>query len=262
VQEQLQEKREEYEQRLGAILSEYRNSISRLKARFLNSISGRHDQFAQVETEFDEVRSQRASTVEATEATPESAAAGYRDRLEHVEAARAEFLDAIDNFLADREGTAATIDALQTDLRGINGATRVQVPFWVVGVEVDGVEELRVYPVLEGTGEQVDLDRANPHADTLRTHPDHGFEDMTEAVREYVSRDEVWDTLVDEEQPFADPAFLAQQGVAAERFVDSLAEYELADREMDGADRGRGRREREQEVAAADGQGPRGGARR
>jgi ElaB/YqjD/DUF883 family membrane-anchored ribosome-binding protein len=227
LQEQVQEKRQEYERRIGEVLDDYRGSIERLKSRFLNSISGRGDHFDSVEDEFGEALDARSEVVEKTAELGDSPAQTYESRTRAVLESRNEFLGTIDSFLEDREETASTIESMRTTVAGISGATTVTVPFWVYGVETDGREELKVLPVADCGEPDGSPTRANPYGDYLRPHPEHGFEDMAEAVHQYVVRDEVRDRLADrDDDAYADPSALRDGGVR-ERFVEALREFEL-----------------------------------
>lgn len=227
LQEQVQQKREEYERRVGEVLDDYRGSIERLKSRFLNSISGRGDHFDSVEEEFGEVQDARSEVVEKTAQLGDSPAQTYESRTRAVLESRNEFLGTIDSFLEDREETASTIESMRTTVAGVSGATTVTVPFWVYGVEKDGREEIHVLPVAERGQPDGAPSRAQPYGDYLQAHPEHGFEDMTDAVHQYVVRDEVRDQLADrDDDAYADPSSLRDGGVR-ERFVEALREFEL-----------------------------------
>jgi len=232
---QLQEKKEEYQRRLGEVLDDYRNSVETLKERFVDTISGREEQFGQIEAEFAATDENRRGCVDATLSTGEAATDNHDARLEAVIESRNAFMSAIDEFVGDREDTAATIDSLQTPVPGIREGAQIVVPFWVVGVEIDGREELRVLPVQNRSDPSGTLERASPYLEYLEEHPTHSYGEMTDAVHAHVSRDEVRDDLARREGEFADPGFLADQDVAMERFVDALREYELDGRGADGA---------------------------
>jgi hypothetical protein len=208
-----------------------------MKDRFLDSISDEGERFRQVESEFDDVERRREQASAATRELGDGAVANHERRVQSVVGARNEFLSTIDDFLADREKTAETIRSLQTQVPGVSGAATVQMPFWVVGIERDGGEEVRVLPVQERGDPNGAPTRGAPYADYLQTHPTHGLEDTVDAVHEYVTRDEVRDALAERDGPFADPTFLADAGVARERFVETLREYEFdGERETTGGD--------------------------
>lgn len=228
LKEQVEEKRREYERRVGEVLDDYRGSIERLKDRFLGSISGHGENFETVETEFASVLDARSAVAERGAELDEGATETYGSRMNAVLASRNAFFENIDGFLEDREETAATIDSLQTDIAGIDGAATVTVPFWVVGIETEAGEEIRALPVLGRGDPNGSPTRANPYADYLRAHQTHGYTDMMDAVHSYVTRDEVRDKLADRDDgSYADPAFLKRGGVARDRFVNALREYEL-----------------------------------
>ncbi len=228
LQEQVEEKRQEYERRVGEVLEDYRASIKRLKNRFLNSISGHGDHFSSIEDEFAEVRDARSEVVEKTVELGGSQARTYELRTEALAASRNDFFQAIDSFLEDREETASTIESMRTNVPGVSGATTVTVPFWVYGVKKNGSEEIHVLPVAERAEPSESPTRAQPYADYLRPHPDHGFDDMTDAVHEYVVRNEVRDRLAERDDgAYADPRTLLSDGTR-ERFINALREFELA----------------------------------
>jgi outer membrane murein-binding lipoprotein Lpp len=227
LKEQVEEKRREYERRIGEVLDDYRGSIERLKDRFLGSITGHGENFETVEEEFSDVLEARSTVVEQTRTLEEGATTTYGERTDAVLSSRNAFFEHIDGFLEDREETAATIDSLQTDVSGVDGAATVTVPFWVVGIETGSGEEIRVLPVVDRGDPDGSPTRRNPYADYLRAHPTHGYTDMVEAVRSYVVRDEVRDALASRGGAYADPEFLAREGLVQDRFVDALRRYEL-----------------------------------
>jgi cell division septum initiation protein DivIVA len=252
LKEQVEEKRREYERRISEVLNDYRGSIERLKDRFLGSISGHGDSFETVETEFSSVLKARSAVAERSEQLGEGASKTYGGRTNAVLDSRNAFFENIDGFLKDREETAATIDSLQTDVAGIDGAATVTVPFWVVGIETEAGEEIRALPVLGRGTPNESPDRANPYADYLRAHQTHGYTDMMDAVHSYVARDEVRDALASrDEGSYADPEFLKQEGVAKDRFVNALREHELGGATATTGPKGE-RAEPESEVSADD----------
>jgi predicted transcriptional regulator len=226
LEAQLDEKKDRWQELKKEVLDDYRDSIERLKDRFVSAISGDSEPFEQVEEEFGRVeaaRTEAASVVEPLDASPN---ANYEHRAAAVDEAQQACEAAIDNFLDDREDTAATIDSLQTPLPGVGGASTVNVPFWVVGIERDGREEIRVLPVLDrGSGESAT--RAEPYGDYLRQHGTHQYGDLRSAVHEYVSRDEVRDNLASREDGFADLEFMRRRDEVLDRFVDALERYQL-----------------------------------
>lgn len=249
LQDQVEQKREEYERRIGEILDDYRGSVKRLKDRFLNSITDHEEQFGAVEGEFTRVTDTRDDVVDRVDDLGASTTSVYGDRAEAVTRANDAFRESVDAFLEDREETAATIDSLRTSVAGIDGPATVTVPFWIVGLEKDGTEEIRALPVLERMDPKGDLSRASPFREGLRPHPTHGYTDMIDAVHSYVVRDDVRDTLARRDDgAFADPSLLERRGVASERFVDTLREYELDGDGSDGSTAADA--EREAEVTA------------
>lgn len=234
LKDQVDEKRAEFERRRGDILEDYRDSIRRLKDRFVGAISGNREQFDQVEAEFSGVEEARTTAADAAGRLSEGSVREYDRRLDAVIESRNGFLTAINDFLDDRETTANTIDSLQTPVSGMSGMTTVQVPFWVVGVEKDGHEEIRVLPVLKRGSADEDPTRSQPYVNYLREHPTHSYGDMASAVTEYVQRDEVRDQLARQDGEFADPDVLRQREETLDRFVDALAEYQFDGTERSG----------------------------
>lgn len=252
LKEQVEEKRREYERRVGNVLDDYRGSIERLKDRFLGSIAGQGDNFDTVETEFSSVLDARSAVVKRGERLGEGASQTYSERTNAVLDSRNTFFENIDSFLEDREETAATIDSLQTNVAGIDSAATVTVPFWVVGIETESGEEIRALPVLGRGDPSGSPNRANPYADYLRAHRTHGYTDMMDAVHSYVSRDEVRNKLADRDDgSYADPEFLQRGGLAKGRFVNALREYELGTTAT-SAEPNSGRTGAEPEVSADD----------
>jgi hypothetical protein len=234
LRDQVDEKRAEFERRRSDVLEDYRDSIRRLKDRFVGAISGNREQFDQVESEFAAVEERRTQTAGAAEGLSDGPVRAYDRRLESVIESRNGFLTTINDFLDDRETTAETIDSLQTPLPGASGLTTVEVPFWVVGIERNGHEELRVLPVLDRGRGDAAASRAQPYVNYLREHPTHSYGDMTESVREYVQRDDVRDSLARQDGEFADPGFLRRRDETLDRFVDALEEYQLPGTETSG----------------------------
>jgi len=234
LKEQVEEKRREYERRVGEVLDDYRGSIERLKDRFIGSISGHGDNFETVEGEFEDVTEARGTVTDHSAKLSEPSASTYRGRTDDILESRNTFFEHIDGFLGDREETAATIESLQTDVRGIDSRATVTVPFWVIGVERDGSEEIHVLPVLERGEPSGSPTREEPYASRLGSHPTHGYDAMTDAVHSYVSQDGIRDALARrDDDAYVDPGFLERDGVAKPRFVEALREFEL-----DGTGRG------------------------
>lgn len=232
LHDQLEEKRQEYQRRLGEVLDDYRGAVERLKDRFLGSISGREEQFEQVEDEFRVVQERREACVETTAETSHPATSNYQVRLDAIIQSRNGFLGAIDDFLADREDTAATIDSLQTQVPGVSDTATIIIPFWVVGIRKSGHEEVRVHPILDRSdrSSSQNPDRAAPYAEYLREHPIHSYGDMTDMVHTYAIREVVRDALASRDGEFVDPSFLRQSDAVMDRFVNALEEFELEDR--------------------------------
>ena len=253
LKEQVDEKRAEFQRRRRDVLEDYRDSIRRLKDRFVGTISGNREQFDQVESELADIEERREETAAAAGRLSDGAAREYDRRLDAVIESRNGFLSAINDFLDDRETTAETIDSLQTPLPGVSGVTTVEVPFWVVGIERDGREEVRVLPVLARGSGDASATRAQPYVNYLREHPTHSYGDMADAVSEYVRRDEVRDRLAKQDGEFADPDVLRRRDETLDRFVDALAEYQLdgGDRSGEASERATDAAERT-EVAADD----------
>jgi predicted nucleic acid-binding Zn-ribbon protein len=229
LKEQVDRKRAEFQRRRNDVLEDYRDSIRRLKDRFVGAISGNREQFDQLEEEFAGVEERRTVTASTASRLSDGPARAYDRRLDAVIESRNGFLTAINDFLDDREKTANTIDSLQTPIPGVSGATTVSVPFWVVGIERDGQEEVRVLPVLARDSANGSPSRTQPYVNYLQEHPTHRYGDMTDAVREYVTRDEVRDQLARQDGAFADPDVLRQRDETLDRFVDALEEYQLRD---------------------------------
>jgi ElaB/YqjD/DUF883 family membrane-anchored ribosome-binding protein len=228
LKEQVEEKRREYERRVDEVLDDYRGSIERLKDRFLGSITGHGENFDTVEQEFSTLLEARDEVVEQSRTIESVPTSTYSDRTDAVLESRNAFFGNIDDFLEDREQTAATIDSLQTDVPGIDGAATMTVPFWVVGIETESGEEIRVLPVLDRSDPAGSPDRASPYADYLRSHPTHGYTDMMDAVHAQVVRDEIRDKLARQDDgSHVDPSFLEREGLARSRFVEALREHEI-----------------------------------
>lgn len=230
-----EEKREKYQKKLREVLGDYKKRIDRLKDRFLNSIAHRSESFKQVEDEFSDASRRKTEPSKAVSEVREAAREGHERRLKSVVGARSGFIESINGFLDDRRQTADLIDSIQTEVGGIDGAQRLQIPFWVVGIERDGREEIKVYPMQGVRGPDRSPTDEKPYADYLSEHPDHSYGDMADAVKRYAQRDEVRDSLAEGEPEFADPSVLRSRGAANERFVDSLKKHELSDREGYGS---------------------------
>ena len=237
VYEQLEakaeEKRKKYKKKLREVLGEYKDRIDRLKDRFLNSIAHRSESFKQVKDEFVRVHRSKSDIRNKIEDVGDAAKSDHEKRLKSVIGAKKSFVGSVNEFLRDREETAELIDSIQTDINGLNGTEELRVPFWVVGIEKDGSEEILVYPI-QGIGSVGQVSDEETYSEYLREHPEHSYGDMTDAVKEFVQRDSVRDSLADSEGGFADPSVLKSRGAANQRFVDSLVDYELSNRDSAG----------------------------
>jgi hypothetical protein len=172
--------------------------------------------------------------VAETEAHAEVATANYETRLRTLTDSRVAFADAVEAFLDRREATAQAVTDLKTPVEQADGFDRIVVPFWVVFLEQDGEEKVRVYPILNRTApdEQPTADR--PYVEHLLAHPDHDYEDFVDVVRDRLSESDLLDQLrpaedADErdESRFGDPAVLRENDAIDDRFVDELQRYEL-----------------------------------
>jgi hypothetical protein len=234
LREEFKEKRHEYERRVKEVLDDYRDSVGRLKNQFLGAITGHDEEFAMVENQFEDVQAHRREVVDAAAATGATGASNYEDRAEAIIQSRNRFVSAAEEFMNDREDTANAINSLRTQVPHITGQTTIAVPFWVVGVQKDGREEIRVHPVLDRGDSDGDLDRANPYVEYLRNHPTHAYSDMIDTVKEQVVHSEMRHALASQQKSFADPSFLRRNDAIDDRFVDALAEFELDDRPVSG----------------------------
>jgi len=232
LQEKVETKKQEYYSKVGDVLEDYRGSIERIKDRFLNSIADRSEYFQGVEDEFEAVRERRTELTAANDDLDQPGVDAYQRRIEAINRSRGGFLDAIDGFLADREETAETIESLQTPIPGVNGVATVQIPFWIVGIERGGQEELLVWPIQDRTSHQ-EPTLANPYASYLSEHETHAYGHIASTVHSYVQRDVVRDSLASGDPAFADPRSVFQGNKAVhDRFVEALEEYELARRSV------------------------------
>jgi|GEM_PF-6209308 len=229
LKETVDEKREQYEERITDVLRDYQESIRRLKDRFLNAISTENEAFEDVSSEFENVVERRESVTSVGSTLADPPTETYENRLSAVSESRSEFMDAIDDFLAHREGTAETIDSLQTSVPGVSGTETIHVPFWVVGIERNGEEELRVLPVLGRGSIDGRPSRASPYAEYLSEHRTHSYGDLTDTVAAYVQREDVRDKLASRDQSFADASAIPNDAMLP-RFRSAFEEYELKPR--------------------------------
>ncbi len=228
LREEVERKRQEYEDRVKEVLDDYRGSIKRLKNRFLNSIGGHGDTFKTVNDEFDHIREARSTVASQSSNLANTTNETYRDRIDAILSARNNYFEQIDQFLDDRSATADTIASLQTDLPTMSDTAQITVPFWVVGIETDDGEELRVYSILGRSDDVESPTRSQPYRDYLREHPVHGYSKMADAVRSYVAQDEVRDALASrDDSAYVDPQFLIEEDIALDRFVEALRTYEI-----------------------------------
>lgn len=230
LKERYDQKKQEYQSKKQEVLGAYQQGIRRIKDRFVSSISGQKSTMDQVDDEFEDLTTKTAQVVDGTSRHSSSITQNYRKRRQRLENSRADFSGAVDEFLADREGTAKTVNSLKTGVPGIDGITTVNIPFWVVGIERNGQEELRVYPVMQRGQPDHQPRPDQPYAPYLRYHPDHDYQDFIADVKSYVQRDHVRDQLAQEQQ-YADPSFLARLNGVSDRFLDALRSFELAPRE-------------------------------
>ncbi|WP_436908546.1 hypothetical protein [Halosimplex marinum] len=239
LESQYEEKRRKFEEKKRSILEDYQSSIKRLKDRFINSIPGQSEGFDQVNEEFETATERRDAVVEeARRLGTHGAGAVHEYRRRRLSESRSAFTDAIDDFLADRRETADTIDSLQTQIPGINGDVQVNVPFWVVGIERNGQEEIHALPIQTWTDSNQSTTERSPYAARHRPHGTHDFSEWTDAVERYASRDEVRDALADRDAVFEDPSYLRNQPGVRTRFVDALENYEFGGRQTAGSGRG------------------------
>jgi len=233
---QYEEKKEKFREKKLDVIRDYQAGITRLKDRFINSIPGQSEGFEQVNEEFGRAADSRDQVVEhASQLGTHGVGAVHEYRRQRVRESRDAVTSAIDDFLDDRQATADTIDSLQTPVPSINGDATVQIPFWVVGVERDGHEEIHVLPILTRGGMDGGPTADAPYAPYLTPHDTHYYGDWTDHVEEYVQRETVRDRLAADEPTFADPGFLADHPAVENRFLEALREYELADRKTTGA---------------------------
>ncbi|MFB6151299.1 MAG: hypothetical protein ABEJ40_05780 [Haloarculaceae archaeon] len=254
LERQLEEKKRQFEEKKRDVLGDYQSSIRRLKDRFVNSIPGQSEGFERVTEEFDRAVELRDSVVEeARRLGSHGAAAVHEYRRRHVEESRTAFTDAIDDFLADRRETANTIDSLQTAVPGVDGNERVHVPFWVVGIERDGREEVYVLPIQTRAEPEAAPTARAPYASYLKPHDTHYYGDWTDAVEAYVRQDHVRDRLAADDPTFADPDVLRDLPGVHDRFVDALTEFEFGDRRTTGSTTRRAGQAQRQRQAARTG---------
>jgi len=228
LEEQYEEKKAKFQRKKRNVLEDYKSSIRRLKDRFINSIPGQSEGFDQVTGEFEEVLDHRGSVREKAEELGSHGAGSIHEyRLQRLRESREAFTSAIDDFLDDRRETAETIDSLQTPLPGVDGNVQVNVPFWVVGIERDGREELVVYPILTHGENRTKASEQNPYTAALKPHDRHDYLDWTDTVERYVQRDAVRNQLAENEGVFADPDFLRRRNDVKDRFVDALNQFEV-----------------------------------
>jgi hypothetical protein len=241
LESKVEEKREKYQKKLREVLGDYKDRIDRLKDRFLNSISHRSESFEQVEEEFSKAKENKSESRTNASEIKGAATEGHDRRLKSVVGAKNEFVGSINSFLQDRRQTADLIDSVQTEVGGVGGTEKLQVPFWVVGIERNGTEELHVYPVQGIRDTNASPTDEQPYVEYLAEHPDHSYGDMAGMVKEYVQKDDVCDRLAADEGRFADPSVLKSRGTANDRFIDSLNQYELSSRDGGGTGIGGGR---------------------
>lgn len=238
LKERFEEKQQEFEEKRNEVLEQYQQGLERIKDRFLSSISGQKEKLDQVGEEFEDVTAKREGLTE-TEAQSAAMGANYRERRSVVEQSRGEFSTAVDEFFEDREETKRAVDSLKTPIRGIDDAVQVHVPFWVVGIERDGREEIRVLPIAERGRPDHNPAPQQPYVPYLQPHRVHGYSDFVADVESWVQRDHVRDRLASDEGPFADPSFLGRLEGVGDRFIDALFRFELYNRETAGGSTGR-----------------------
>jgi hypothetical protein len=230
LKERFEEKQAEYERKRDEVLEDYQQGIERIKDRFVSAISGRKSNLDQVDEEFDDVASTREELGD-TDKHAKAMNANYNDRLDMVEESREEFSAAVEEFLEDRRATARTVDSLKTPVAGIDDAVSVHVPFWVVGIERNGREEIQVLPVgRRGTPEERPRP-GRPYVSYFESHPVHDYSSFVPEVESWVQRNDVRNQLEREEGNFADPSFLSRLDGVSDRFVEALSRFELGRRD-------------------------------
>lgn len=231
LKEQYEDKKEAFKQKKASVLGDYQASIRRLKDRFVNSIPGQSDGFDQVQDEFNAAMGSRRALIDTANAfETRGPGALHEYRLQRLEESRSAFADAAMDFLDDREATANTIDELQTPIPNVNGNEQLNIPFWVVGIERDGREEVHVLPIQTRAQVNRSPTDASPYVDYLEPHRTHDYTEWTDLVKEYVTRDMVRDKLAKQDPSFADPGFLKRRQGVSDRFVEAFQQYELQDR--------------------------------
>jgi ElaB/YqjD/DUF883 family membrane-anchored ribosome-binding protein len=238
LEAQYEDKKEKFKQKQQSVLGDYQASIRRLKDRFVNAIPGQDEGFEQVNDEFERAAERRQTLLEkADELGTHGAGSVHEYRRKRMDESRTELTTAIDDFLQDRRETAETIDNLQTSIPGINGDGQLNIPFWVVGIERDGREEITVLPIPTRNTPNEQPTPRNPYVSYLQPHDSHDYSEWVSAVKEYVVRDKVRDKLASRDGTFEDPSFLRQYQSVSERFVDALEEFEMTDRSAAGTTR-------------------------
>jgi hypothetical protein len=222
-----EEKQRQYRRKRRQILDDYKEGIRRLKDRFISSISDQSEHFDQVSDEFEAVERARETAVESGQQTTEPMARNYEHRHELLRDSRDEFIENVDRFLEHRQETAQTIESLQTAIPGVEDAVRVDVPFWVVVAESDGRERAAVLPVMERGRPTETPSVRDPYVSYLQPDRSHDYRDLTDAVEEYVERDDVRERLASQAGGYADPSFLERNDYVGDRFLDALREFEL-----------------------------------
>jgi len=115
---------------------------------------------------------------------------------------------------------------------GIGGSATIHVPFWVVGIEQNGREKLKVYPVGQRRAASEAPTAEQPYVSYLTPHQTHNYEDFVGEVEAYVQQDAVREKLASPEEEFADASFLRRLDGIADRFVDALEQFELSSRNV------------------------------
>jgi ElaB/YqjD/DUF883 family membrane-anchored ribosome-binding protein len=236
LEAQYEDKKEKFKQKQQSVLGDYQASIRRLKDRFVNAIPGQSEGFKQVNDEFREAEERRQTLLtKADELGTHGAGSVHEYRRKRMDESRTELTSAIDEFLQDRRETAETIDGLQTPIPSINGDHQLNIPFWVVGIERNGREEITVLPIPTRTTPDGQPTPRNPYVSYLKPHDTHDYSEWVSAVKEYVVRDEVRDKLARGGETFEDPSFLRKYQSVSDRFVDALEQFEMNDRSTAGA---------------------------
>ncbi len=106
----------------------------------------------------------------------------YTNRLNKLTQSKNEVITKMKNFLEYRKSTAELINSLKTDIQA-KSPTVVNIPFYVVGVTINGQEKTLVLPLLERTETTQTPTKDIPYVEHLDVSKRYDFSKVAEVLK-------------------------------------------------------------------------------